>query len=190
MSDGVRRHCDSRPGKSDFADGEGIQMRQEQFAIAEVEPWRLNRTGDQLGLLLEVVPVVRRVAGAVGEDQGALSASSGSAGTLRIVGGVRWRVAQMNDAQAADIDAQLHGRRAEKRADRLTADPGIVGLLLRFVEVPLGTEPVFALLASIDVELAGVVFRPQSLRLRKVTLVDVAERTHSALGAGLCRLDA
>jgi hypothetical protein len=43
-------------------------MREQQFAVAKIEPWCLNRTCDQLRLVLEVVPVMWGVAGTICND--------------------------------------------------------------------------------------------------------------------------
>jgi hypothetical protein len=98
-----------KSGQADFADGEGVEVGQEQFAIAQIEPRCLDRTGDERALLVEVVPVMRGVAGAVGEYQCALSAPSRASRSLGVVGGIRRGVPLVYDAEAADIDAQLHG---------------------------------------------------------------------------------
>ena len=63
-------------GEADLADGEGIEVGKQQFAVAEVEPWGLDRARDQFGLVLEVMAVMRGVAGAVSEDERALAAAS------------------------------------------------------------------------------------------------------------------
>jgi len=51
-------------------------MGQEQLAVAEIESGCLNLACHEFGLELEVVSVMRGVAGAVREDQCSLSAAA------------------------------------------------------------------------------------------------------------------
>ena len=72
--------------KADFRDRQGVQVSQQEFAVKQVEPRRLDGTGHQVRLLLEKMAVVRRKAGAVGEDEGPLAAAAGSARSLGVAG--------------------------------------------------------------------------------------------------------
>ncbi len=48
-----------KPRQADLADSECVEVREQKFAVAEIEPRRLDHARDQFGLMLEVVPVVR-----------------------------------------------------------------------------------------------------------------------------------
>ena len=109
-----------------------------------------DRTGDKIGLLLEVVAVMRRVAGTIGEDERGLPASPGASGSLRIVGRVGRRIAHMHNAEVANIDAQFHRRRTEQSTDFSFA------------------EQVFPRDADIRAQLPGVVFTTQALHFGKI----------------------
>src|ERR1035438_4597001 len=58
-----------KAGEADLANGEGVEVGKQKFAVAEVKPWGLDRPRDQFGLVLEVMAVVRGGAGAVCEDE-------------------------------------------------------------------------------------------------------------------------
>jgi hypothetical protein len=61
--------------QADLANGERVEVREQKFAIAKVEPGGLNDARDQFGLVLEIVPVMRGVAGTIRKDQRALPAA-------------------------------------------------------------------------------------------------------------------
>ncbi len=63
---------------------------------------------------LEEVLVVRAAGGAVGEDQGRLTAPARATAALGVVGRGRRDVAHVDHVELGDVDAQLHGRRAEE----------------------------------------------------------------------------
>ena len=138
-------------------------MRQQQFPVTEVETWRHDRTCHQLPLFLEVVAIMRGVTGAVGEDQRPLTTSAGTTGTLSIVGRVGRCIAQVNHAEGADIDPQLHGGRTEKCADRLGTDLCLIKLRLGVIQIPFGPEAIFAIQTSIGIQLAGVILTTEAL---------------------------
>src|SRR5215813_3958284 len=48
-----------QPGHTDFRDGEGVEVCQQQFSVTEVETRRLYGTGHELCLLLEVMAIMR-----------------------------------------------------------------------------------------------------------------------------------
>src|SRR5712691_1626693 len=60
--------------------------------------------------------IMRRVTGAVREHQGALATATRTARALSVVGWIGGCITKMHYAQAADVDPQLHGGRAQKRA--------------------------------------------------------------------------
>ena len=78
-------------------------MGKEEFAVTEIEARRLDRASDDLGLILKIVPVMGRVAGAVGEDERALAVATGAAGALGVVGGVGRCVAEMDAGESPEI---------------------------------------------------------------------------------------
>ena len=91
-----------------------VNVRPDEILVGHVEARGLHLTGDhQLGML-EKVLVVRTAEGAVGEDQRGLAAATGATAALRIVGGRGRDVAQVDGIQILDVNAQLHGGRAEQ----------------------------------------------------------------------------
>jgi hypothetical protein len=66
-------------GQADLADGERVEVREQKFAVAKVEPRGLDHACDQFGLVLEIVPIMRGVAGAVRKDERTLPAAPRSA---------------------------------------------------------------------------------------------------------------
>src|SRR5262245_4745986 len=122
-------------------------MRLDQVFVGEVEARGRDLAGHHpLGPPEEVL-VVRAPRRAIGDDERRLAATAGAATPLRVV---RWRgrhVAQVDDVEAGDIDAQLHRRRAIE--DR---KPGI-------------TEAALAVLADLARDLRGVLTRLQPLAI-------------------------
>jgi hypothetical protein len=41
-------------------------------------------------------------------------AAAGASASLRIIGGGRWNVAEVDNREVTDVDTKLHGRRTEK----------------------------------------------------------------------------
>src|SRR5688500_15134949 len=97
--------------KAYLANGECVQVCHEQLTVRKVEPRRLHGSGDQFRLIFEEVAIVWRVARAVRKDECALSAPTGTARPLRIVRRIRRGVAHVDDAEAADVNSELHRRR-------------------------------------------------------------------------------
>ena len=67
--------------------------------------------------MLEIVFVMRRIVGTISEYERSLTASSGTATPLRIVGRIRGDIAHMNCVKCSNVDAQFHCRRTEKSAN-------------------------------------------------------------------------
>ena len=63
-------------GQADGADSEGMKVGDQELAVAQVDPRRLDRPGHQFSLVLEVVAVVGGETRAVGENEGSLAASA------------------------------------------------------------------------------------------------------------------
>ena len=98
-----------------------VDVRADQVAIAEVDAGRRYRSGDHPdGLAVEVL-IVRAAPRAVGEDQRRLPAATGAPAALSVVGRRGRDVAQVDEVQLLDVDAQFHRRRAEQQ--RETAIP-------------------------------------------------------------------
>src|SRR5271165_5528973 len=66
-------------GQADLADGKRVEVREQKFAVAKVEPGGLDDARDQFGLVLKIVPVMWGVAGAVSKDERTLPAATRSA---------------------------------------------------------------------------------------------------------------
>ena len=120
---------------------DGVDVGAHQILVAQVDARRGDGTGDHLARLAEEVLVVRAAPRAVGEDQRRLAAAAGPAAALGVVGRRRRHVAQVDDVELGDVDAELHGRRAEEQ--RQVA----------------GAEAVLALLAVLGRDLGGVLAR-------------------------------
>ena len=71
----------------------------------------------------EVILVVRTLRRAVGHDQRRLAGASGAPGALRVVGRRRRHVAQVDGIERRDVDAELHGRRAEQDRQENVGSP-------------------------------------------------------------------
>ncbi|MCY1546954.1 hypothetical protein D9M68_829850 [compost metagenome] len=67
----------------------------------------------------EVILVVRALRRAVGYDESGLSAAPRSARALGVVSRGRRRIAQVDDVELRDVDAQLHRRRAVKQRQEI-----------------------------------------------------------------------
>ena len=79
MSDGRDSALGFKAGQADLADGKRVEVREQKFAVAKVEPRGLDHARDQLGLVLEVVPVMWGVAGAIRKDKRTLPATTRAA---------------------------------------------------------------------------------------------------------------
>ena len=88
-------------------------MRTDEVAVAKVDPGRRHAAGNHPDRLTVEVLIVRAASGAVGEYHGRLPASAGASAALRVVGRRRRNVAQIDQVQLLDVDAQFHRRRAE-----------------------------------------------------------------------------
>ena len=108
-------------------------MAPEQVLVREVQGGRTDGTCNKRRGFVEVVLVMRRQRRAVDEDQRRLAASSCPAGPLGIVGWSRRHVAHVDGVQGADVDPELHRRRAEEGGQeglRFTPLPHLVEILL------------------------------------------------------------
>ncbi|MCY1297154.1 hypothetical protein D9M70_465820 [compost metagenome] len=97
----------------------GMDMGGEQVGVYEVDRRSLHDTGDQIDPPLEVILVVRALRRAVGYDESGLSAAPRSARALGVVSRGRRRIAQVDDVELRDVDAQLHRRRAVKQRQEI-----------------------------------------------------------------------
>ena len=93
----------------------GVNVRANQIAVPEIDAGRRHRTGDHPGRLAVEVLIVGAAPGAVGEDKGGLPASSRTPAALRVVGRGGRNVAQVDEVELGDVDAELHGRGAEEQ---------------------------------------------------------------------------
>jgi len=91
-----------------------MQVRPHQRLIRQIEPWRTHAAGDHL-IPVPEVPLVMAVDGtAIGEDQTRLALAARSAAPLDIVRRRRRYVPEVHEIKVGDIDAKLHGRRADE----------------------------------------------------------------------------
>ncbi len=86
----------------------------DQIFVGQVHARWCDGAGDHALRAIEEVLVVRAAGCAVGKDERGLSAPAGAPAALRVVGRRRRNVAQVDDVQLGDVDAQLHRRRAEQ----------------------------------------------------------------------------
>ena len=91
-----------------------VDVRADQVAVPEVDTGGRHRPGDHTGGLAVEVLVVGASSRAVGEHQGGLSAASRPAASLRVVGWGGRDVPQVDEVELGDVDAELHGGRAEE----------------------------------------------------------------------------
>ena len=91
-----------------------VDVGADEVLVGEVELRRRDLAGDHPLRAAEEVLVVAVAARAERVDQRGLAAAAGAAGALRVVRRRRRDVAQVDDVQRRDVDAELHRRRAEQ----------------------------------------------------------------------------
>lgn len=164
----------------------------DEIAVAEVDAGRRDGAGDHIGGLFEIVLVVRTAARAVGVDERWLAAAARSAAALGVVGGRGRHVAQVDDVQLGDVDAQFHGGRAEQQwklgaAEILFAFLAIFGGDLGGVLA--GFEPTFQVdEAAVALDEVAVAFGRDFARVEQAGFVerlDVAVAGEPAEGVGV-----
>jgi hypothetical protein len=74
--------------------------------------------------------VVRAARGAVGEDEGGLTAAARPAAALGVVRRGRRDVAHVDDVELGDVDAELHGRGTEQERQLGLAEAGLTAFAL------------------------------------------------------------
>ena len=97
-------------------------MRAEQRPVVEQEARRDDGAADDLFRPAVEVLVVRpamRADAAEDGDQGGLPGATCTAGPLRVVGRIGRHVAHVDRGQVADVDPQLHRRRAYQHVERV-----------------------------------------------------------------------
>jgi hypothetical protein len=157
-----------------FGQPDGVQVALDQFAVGQVEGRRIDLAMDHAHRVAEEILVVRRLGGAVGNDQRRLPGPPGPAAALRVVGRRRRHVAQVDGVQRRDVDAEFHGRRAEHYRQPFERFAGLlepfVAILAGEAEARLAFEAVVLLdlgrmLARLEVEQAvgGVGEQPAML---------------------------
>ena len=100
----------------------------DQVPVPEIDAGWRHRSGDHPGRLAVEVLIVRAAPGAVGEHQGGLPTASRASAALRVVGGGRRYVAQVDEIELGDVDAKLHGRGAEQQR-QLTVAKALLAFL-------------------------------------------------------------
>ena len=95
----------SRLGQPD-----GMDVRPHKILIGHIKAGRGHLARDHSLLVAEKVAVVWASGGAVGEHERGLPRPPGTAGALGVVGRGRRDVAQADDVERRDVDAELHSR--------------------------------------------------------------------------------
>ena len=115
-----------------FREPHGLQVCLDQVAVGEVDCRRTDDAAYHRFTPAEVILVVRTLCRAVGQNQRRLAGSSSPPRALSIIGWRGRHVAQIHRIECRDIDAELHGRRAEKNRQEYLGLPGLSQLLLLF----------------------------------------------------------
>src|SRR5918992_968399 len=95
-------------------------MAFDEIGIGQIDRRWTNHPVNHFLRLTKEILVMRALSGAVGDDKCGLPATSRTSAPLRIVGGRRRHVAHVDDVHRRDVDAELHGRRAEERGQKTT----------------------------------------------------------------------
>src|SRR6516162_50501 len=137
-----------------------MQVGSNEVAVRELDRRRAHDAAYHRFGSLEIILVVRTLRRAIGHDQSRLAGSAGPAGALRIIGRGGRHVAQIDRVQRRDVDAELHGRRAEKSRQRNTGLADLAHRVLCLGEPLLvlrtPTEPPFPPLAPLLIDLRGM----------------------------------
>jgi len=112
---------------------EGMDVSLDEVLIGQVKARRRDLAGDHQFGPLEKVLVVRAAGGAVGKDDGGLTAAAGASAALGVIGWRRRHIAHIDHIELVDVHAQFHGRRAIE--DR---QPGGLETLLAFLPQFIG----------------------------------------------------
>ena len=128
----------------DGAQPDRVDVAADEVLVGELEARRADLPRDHAVGPAEEVRVVRRPGRAVREHQRRLARAPGAAGPLGVVGGRRRHVAEPDDVELADVDAELHRGRAVQDgqaglAERLLALLALGRRHLR--RVLLGADP-------------------------------------------------
>ena len=134
-----------------------LQVALHQLAVGQVQRRGIDLAVHHAHRIAEVILVVRRLAGAVGDDQSRLPGATGTAAALGVVGRRRRHVAHVDRVERGDVHAQLHGRGAEQHRQPVQFVP-VFGPPLFPVLVGVA-EPGFAFQPVILLHLGGVFAR-------------------------------
>ena len=93
---------------------DGVHVRADQVPVPQIDARRRHCSGHHAGRLAVEVLVVGAAPGAVGEDESGLPPAPGASAALRVVGRSGRNVAQVDEVELGDVDAELHGRGAEQ----------------------------------------------------------------------------
>ncbi len=93
---------------------DGMNVRADQVTVPQIDTGRRHRSGDHPGGFAVEVLIMRAAPCAVREHQGGLSAAACASATLCVIGRRRRHVAQVDEVELGDIDAELHRRGAER----------------------------------------------------------------------------
>lgn len=91
------------------AEGDGVQVAEDDVPVTDPEVRRGDLAGDHLGGFVEEVAVVRRAPG-VAEDDANPGAAAGAPSALRVVVRPRRDVAQDDGVEPSHVDAHFQGR--------------------------------------------------------------------------------
>ena len=96
-----------------------MQVAVDEVSVGQVERGRAHDAVHHLRRVVKEPLVVRAEGRAVGDDQGLLAGATRPAAALRVVGRRGGHVAQVDGIERRDVDAQLHGGRAEHHRQAL-----------------------------------------------------------------------
>ena len=99
-----------------------MHVGSDQIFVRQVKPRQADCSGNHQLLTAEEILVMRIPRGAVGQDKSRLARSTGSATPLGIVRRGRRHVPHVDHVELADVDAELHGRRAIKDGELAGAE--------------------------------------------------------------------
>ena len=93
-----------------FREPDGLKVAADQVLVREINVRGIDGASHHARRVGEEVLVMRRLRGAVGDDQRGLAAAPGPPAALGVIRGRGRHVAHVDCVQRRDVDAELHGR--------------------------------------------------------------------------------
>src|SRR5712692_4714855 len=138
-----------------------MKMSPDQRLVGQIKPGRSHAAGDHFLSTLKKVLVVAVDRPAIGEDQAGLSLSAGPTAPLYVIRRRRGDVAEMDEVEISNINAEFHRRRANQVGE---PTPEFSLLALVVVLPPETALASFALAQGHDL---GCVLAPLQRRKRR-----------------------